>query len=70
MTRSRLMTGGWTWFLIDVVFVAVLAAMLVYGLVVTRRRQHDRRAQRRTDEATRQLYRDEARRERQDVRES
>ena len=62
------MTGGWTWFLIDIVFVALLALMLVYGIAVTRRRQRDPAAQRRANEATRRLYRQEARREREDAR--
>jgi hypothetical protein len=54
------MPGGWTWFLIDILFVAVLAALLVYGIAVTRRRQHDRVVQRKRDEATGRLYRTEA----------
>jgi|GEM_PF-2610633 len=57
------MSGGWTWFIIDVVFVVALGAMLIYGILVTWRRQRDRRAQRRTDEATRHLYQEEAKRE-------
>ena len=47
--------GGWLWFLIDVAFVAVLAAALIYGIVVWRRRRNPRVEQIR-DEATRDLY--------------
>lgn len=35
------MSGSWTSFIIDVVFVVVLGAMLIYGILVTWRRQRD-----------------------------
>jgi hypothetical protein len=34
--------GGWLWFAIDVGMVAVLAAVLIYGSMMWRRRKGDR----------------------------
>lgn len=48
--------GGWMWRLIDVVFLAVLAAALIYGIVQWRNRSKSRRAQQRRDDATRRLF--------------
>ena len=42
--------------LIDVVFVVVLGAAIVYGVMMTRRRRRDRGAEAGRDEATRELY--------------
>jgi flagellar biosynthesis/type III secretory pathway M-ring protein FliF/YscJ len=49
-------SGSWTWLLIDVVFVVILGAAIVYGVMMTRRRRRDRGAEARRDEATRELY--------------
>jgi hypothetical protein len=46
--------GGWLWLLIDVGFVAVLAAALAYGIVHVRRLSARKRQQR--DQATREIY--------------
>ena len=35
-------SGSWTWLLIDVLFVAVLGAAILYGIMVTARRRRDR----------------------------
>lgn len=48
--------GGWMWLLIDVAFVAVLAAALIYGIVQWRNRPKSRAIQQRRDEATRRLF--------------
>ena len=49
-------SGGWTWLLIGVVFVAILGAAILYGIMMTRRRRRDRLTQARRDEGTRELY--------------
>jgi hypothetical protein len=49
--------GGWMWLLIDVVFVAVLAAALIYGVTMWRRRPRNAAAQQVRDQATDRLYR-------------
>ena len=49
-------SGSWTWLLIDVLFVAVLGAAILYGIMVTRRRRRDRLTEARRDEATREVY--------------
>jgi len=49
--------GGWMWFLIDVGLVAILAAALVYGVVMWRRRYRDPATREIRDEATERLYR-------------
>ena len=46
--------SGWLWLVIDVCFVAALAAALAYGVVHVRRLGARKRQQR--DEATRDLY--------------
>jgi hypothetical protein len=48
--------GGWMWLLIDVVLVAILAAALVYGIGMWRRRSRNRTTQDIRDEATDRLY--------------
>jgi membrane protein implicated in regulation of membrane protease activity len=55
--------GGWLWFVIDVVMVAVLAVALVYATVLWRRRRG--RLEQVGERATAQLYEREAERERQ-----
>jgi hypothetical protein len=47
--------GGWMWLLIDVAFVAILAAALAYGIVMWRRRSAS--AEQRGEQATERLYR-------------
>jgi hypothetical protein len=48
--------GGWLWLVIDVAFVAGLAAALIYGVVMWRKwRRHPVAAEER-DRATRQAY--------------
>jgi membrane protein implicated in regulation of membrane protease activity len=53
--------GGWLWFVIDVVMVAVLAVPLIYATVLWRRRN---RLEQVSERATAQLYEREAERER------
>jgi hypothetical protein len=48
--------GGWLWLLIDVAFVAELAAALFYGIAMWRRRRRDPRVEQIREEATRDLY--------------
>jgi hypothetical protein len=48
-------TGGWLWLIIDVAFVAVFAAGLVYGVNHWRKRR-SATAERVRDDATRELY--------------
>jgi membrane protein implicated in regulation of membrane protease activity len=55
--------GGWLWFVIDVVMVAVLAVALVYATVLWRRRRG--RLEQVSERSTAQLYEREAERERQ-----
>ena len=47
--------GGWMWLLIDVAFVAFLAAALIYG-VVQWRNSKSPAVQQHRDEATRRLF--------------
>lgn len=47
--------GGWLWLVIDVAFVAALAAALVYGVNMWRKRRSSSEARMR-DNATRNLY--------------
>jgi len=56
--------GGWLWFVIAVVMVAVLAVALVYATVLWQRRRG--RLEQVSERATAQLYEREAERERQD----
>jgi hypothetical protein len=51
--------GGWLWLLIDVALVALLGAAMIYGIVKWRQRRHDPATERRRDDVTRRLYRDE-----------
>jgi hypothetical protein len=48
--------GGWLWLLIDVGFVVILAAALIYGIVMWRNRPQSAAAKRRRDQATEKLY--------------
>ena len=53
------MTGeksGWLWLMVDVAFVALLAAALIYGLMMWHNRPRGPNTQRVRDEATRELY--------------
>jgi hypothetical protein len=45
--------------LIDVALVAMLGAAMIYGIVKWRQRRHDPAAEKRRDDVTRRLYRDE-----------
>jgi hypothetical protein len=51
--------SGWLWLLIDVALVALLGAALIYGIVKWRQRRRDPAVERRRDDVTRRLYRDE-----------
>ena len=55
--------GGWLWFVIDVVMVAVLAVTLIYATVLWRRRRGP--LEQVSERATTRLYEREAERERQ-----
>ena len=55
--------GGWLWFVIDVVMVAVFAVALIYATVLWRRRRGPLKQV--SERATAQLYEREAERERQ-----
>ena len=55
--------GGWLWFVIDVVMVALFAVALIYATVLWRRRRG--RLEQVGERATAQLYEREAKRERQ-----
>jgi hypothetical protein len=48
--------GGWLWALVDVVFVAVLAAALAYGIMAWRRRSKSRAVEDVRDRATLRNY--------------
>ena len=48
--------GGWMWLLIDVIFLGVLAAGLVYGIGMWRNRHRDPATKEVRDEATERLY--------------
>jgi hypothetical protein len=48
--------GGWMWILIDVGFVAVLGAALIYGIMQWRNRTKSPATQERRDQATRRLF--------------
>jgi hypothetical protein len=47
---------GWMWLVIDVGFVAVLGAALIYGIVQWRNRPKSRGEQERRDQATRRNF--------------
>jgi hypothetical protein len=55
--------GSWVWLIVDVLFVILLAAGLIYGTMMWRARR-GRPAERRTEQATRQLYAREGEKER------
>jgi hypothetical protein len=55
--------GGWLWFVIDVLMVAVLAVALIYATVLWRRRRG--RLEQIGERATARLYEREAERERE-----
>jgi membrane protein implicated in regulation of membrane protease activity len=55
--------GGWLWFVIDVLMVAVLAVALIYATVLWRRRRG--RLEQIGERATERLYEREAERERE-----
>ncbi|HEX3487030.1 MAG TPA: hypothetical protein VHT51_18390 [Micropepsaceae bacterium] len=48
--------GGWMWFVIDVLAVAVLGCTMAYGVVMWRTRPRDAASEKASDEATRRLY--------------
>jgi hypothetical protein len=48
--------GAWMWLLIDVGLVAILAAALIYGIGMWRRRSRNSTTQEVRDEATDRLY--------------
>ena len=48
--------GGWMWFIIDVVMVAILAAALIHGIGMWRQRRRDPATRQARDEATDRLY--------------
>jgi hypothetical protein len=48
--------GGWMWILVDVAFVAILGAALIYGIVQWRNRSKSPAVQARRDQATRDLF--------------
>ena len=54
--------GGWLWFVIDVLMVAVLAVALIYATVLWRRRKS--RLEQVSERATALLYEREGERER------
>lgn len=51
--------SGWLWLAVDVILVLLLAAAIVYGTMMWRRRYRDRTTERVRDEATDRLYRKE-----------
>ena len=48
--------GGWLWIIIDVAFVAALAAAIVYGTFMWRRRHQDPISEAARDRATVRAY--------------
>jgi hypothetical protein len=48
--------GGWGWFLIEVVMVAILGGALIYGLLMWRARPRNAAVKAARDEATDRLY--------------
>jgi anti-sigma-K factor RskA len=62
-------TAPWLWLIITVGGAAVLGAALAYGLISTRKRRENPVAQRLTDAATKEVYRqEEIEREREETR--
>jgi hypothetical protein len=56
--------GGWLWFVVDVIFVALLALGMIYGTLQWRSRRQSAVSDRERDRATRENYREEAEKER------
>jgi hypothetical protein len=48
--------GGWLWLAVDVGFVVILAAALIYGIAMWRTRRRDPAMERRRDQATKDAY--------------
>jgi hypothetical protein len=48
--------GGWLWFLMDVIAVAILAAAIIYGTKQWRERRRSRALDQVRDDATDRLY--------------
>jgi hypothetical protein len=53
--------SGWLWLAIDVIFVCILAALIVYGGVAWRNRNKSPEAEAARDRATKRLYEQEER---------
>jgi peptidoglycan/LPS O-acetylase OafA/YrhL len=51
--------GGYMWLIITVIMVAVLAAAILWGTHQWRQRRRGPRAERRSDEAVKRVYREE-----------
>lgn len=51
--------SGWLWMVMDVVGVVVLAAALIYGIVMGRNRRKDWAMKQAQEEVTRENYRKE-----------
>jgi type VI protein secretion system component VasK len=49
--------GGWLWAIIDIIGVVVLAAALIYGIVMWRHRRKDWAMRKAQNEVTRENYR-------------
>jgi hypothetical protein len=49
-------TGGWLWFVIDVLLVGALGVGIAYGIMMWRRRRTDPQTERIRDAATRRAY--------------
>ena len=50
-------TSGWLWLFIDVGLVVLLAAAMIYGIIMWRNRSRNPRVERQRDEATRENFR-------------
>jgi flagellar biosynthesis/type III secretory pathway M-ring protein FliF/YscJ len=51
--------SGWLWFVVDVVFVALLVAAIIYGIMKWRHRRQDPAMEQVRENATRRVYRQE-----------
>jgi uncharacterized iron-regulated membrane protein len=51
--------GGYMWLIIDVILVVALAAAILWGTHQWRQRRRGARAERRSDEAVKRVYREE-----------
>lgn len=56
--------GGWMWFVVDVIFVALLALGMIYGTIMWRTRGKSRVSDRTREQVTAENYREEAEKER------